>query len=106
MEESYFISVVIGILVGLTSEMGFVVREGCRELVSEVGRSQSGQGSREAPGPSVHGRMRFASSLPMSIWKARLRCRLPKELRGLPFGFVTTFGSHGMENGGVWCFLP
>ena len=25
--------------------------------------SQSGQGSREAPGPSVHGRMRFASSL-------------------------------------------
>ena len=44
---------------------------------------QSGQGSREVLGPSVHGRMCFASSLRMSIWKfqgqMRMRCRLLKE---------------------------
>ena len=44
--------------------------------------SQSGQGSRETRSPSVHGRMRFASSLRMSVWnfqEARMRCRFPKE---------------------------
>ena len=46
------------------SEKGFPVREGCRELASEVD-----QGSREAPGPSVPGHERNASSGSGSVEK-------------------------------------
>ena len=55
------------------SEMGFAfaVREGCRELASEVGRFLNEQGSREASGPSVPSRVRFAPSLRMSIERQR-----------------------------------
>ena len=44
--------------------------------------SRNGQGSREAPSPSVPGPMRFAPMRQMSIWKVRVRmsmkCLLPE----------------------------
>ena len=56
---------------------------GLRDLVSEDGGSQSGQGSSEAPGQSVPCRVRFAPLLRMSILhiqdQTRMNCRLPKE---------------------------
>ena len=61
----------------------FAVCQGCASWFRRSVASQSGQSSREAPGPSIHGRVRFASPLRMSIWKfqseTRMRSRFLKE---------------------------
>ena len=92
LEESYVFSAVIGVFAGLMSasvlmhrkwaslsRFAKVVAGWLRRLVG----CQSGQGSREVPDPSVPGRVRFASSLRMSIWQfqvqTRMTCRLPRE---------------------------
>ena len=84
---------------------------GCRELAPKVGGSWSGQGSREAPGPFVPDRVRFALSRQMSAWsvhvRTKMRCLLPeeRESRGLFGSVVATSGPLGMEIGGIRCFL-
>ena len=76
-----------------------------RKLVA----SPTGQGSREAQGPSVPGRVRSSPSPDVDLGSsgsdanevspARKECRAD-------FPEVSTFESHGMEIGGVRWFLP
>ena len=82
--ESYVFSVVIRVFVGSTSASVRMHRKGFAFEVQDAAsrrrklvESQNGQGSREAPGPSVPGRVRFAASRQMSIWVVRVptRCR-------------------------------
>ena len=85
-------SAVIGVCAGLMSAtVRMRQKKGSRsrfvkvDAVSWLRRwvvSWSGQGSREASGPSVPGRVRFAPSRQMSIWnvrvRTRIRCLLPE----------------------------
>ena len=83
--ESSVFSVVIGVFTGSTSASLRMHRKRAshsRFLKDAASRrrklveSQNGQGSREAPGPSVPGRVCFATSRQMSIWVARVPTRM------------------------------
>ena len=95
------------------SEKGFsfTVLQDVVSLPRKLAGSWSGQGSREAPGPFVPDRVRFALSRQMSAWsvhvRTKMRCLLPeeRESRGLFGSVVATSGPLGMEIGGIRCFL-
>ena len=83
--ESYFFSAVIGVFAGSTSASSRMHRNRGSHLRFEkdvaswlrrsVG-SQSGRGSREAPGPSVPGRVRSAPPLRMRFWNVQDQTRM------------------------------
>ena len=102
-----------GLYVSSASEKGFAftVREGCRELASEVGRVSERTRFKRSSGPSVPGRVRFAPSRRILVWKARVRTSMRHPL---PEGrvartslrFRCNFWIPRNGNFGVRWFLP